>query len=70
MMTQIIHGNLNLNLGNAKDTIPDFHKSHSSAPRVLAIDPADFLLLCQKWPELFTKVNPCHLPFDHLEVDL
>ena len=58
------------NLGNAKDAIRDFHKSHSSIPRALSIDPADFLLLFQKWLELFTNIHPCHLPFDHLEVDL
>ena len=33
------------NLGNTKDTICDFHKSHSSTPCALSIDPADFLLL-------------------------
>ena len=53
------------NLGNAKDTICDFHKSHSSAPHVLSIDPADFLLLFQRWPELFTEINPRHLPLGH-----
>ena len=58
------------NLENAKDAIHDFHESHSSAPCTLSIDPADFLLLFQKWPELFTEINLCHLPFDHLEVDL
>ena len=57
-------------LGNAKDTIRDFHESHSSAPCALSIDPADFLLLFQKWLELFTEVNPHCLPFDCLEVDL
>ena len=58
-----------LNLRNAKDTICDFHKSHSSTPHTLSIDLADFLLLFQKQPELFTEINPHHLPFDHLEVD-
>ena len=58
------------NLGNAKDTIQDFHKSHSSAPHALSIDPADFLLLFQKRPEPFTDIHPCCLPFDCLEVDL
>ena len=58
------------NLRNTKDAIHDFHDSHSSAPCALSIDPADFLLLFQKWPELFTEINPCRLPFDHLEVDL
>ena len=58
------------NLRNAKDTIRDFHKSHSSAPHTLSIGPAAFLLLFQKWPEPFTIINLCHLPFDHLEVDL
>ena len=58
------------NLGNAKDAIHDFHKSHSSTPRTLSIDPADFLLLFQQWPELFTEINPCCLPFDRLKVDL
>ena len=58
------------NLRNAKDTICDFHKSHSSAPHALSIDPADFLLLFQKQLEPFTEINLCHLPFDHLEVDL
>ena len=59
-----------LNLGNVKDTIHDFHDSHSSTPHALSIDPADFLLLFQKRPELFTQINLCCLPFDHLEVDL
>ena len=58
------------NLGNVKDAIHDFHDSYSSAPCALSIDPADFLLLFQKWPEPFTEINPCRLPFDHLEVDL
>ena len=58
------------NLRNAKDAIHDFHGSHSSAPHALFIDPADFLLLFQKWPELFTEINLHHLPFVHLEVDL
>ena len=58
------------NLENVKDAIQDFHKSHSSTPRALSIDPADFLLLFQKQPEPFTEINPCRLPFDHLEVDL
>ena len=58
------------NLRNAKDTICDFHKSHSSTPCALSIDPADSLLLFQKWLEPFTELNPHHLPFDCLEVDL
>ena len=58
------------NLGNAQDAIHNFHQSHSSAPCTLSIDPADFLLLFQKWLGPFTEVNPCHLPFDCLEVDL
>ena len=58
------------NLRNAKDAICDFHKSHSSTPCALSIDPADFLLLFQKQPELFTDIHPHRLPFDHLEVDL
>ena len=58
------------NLGNAKDAICDFHESHSPAPCTLSIDPADFLLLLQKWLEPFTEINPCRLPFDHLEVNL
>ena len=58
------------NLGNTKDVIHDFHESHSSAPCALSIDPADFLLLFQKQLELFTEVNPCCLPFNHLEVNL
>ena len=58
------------NLRNAKDAICDFHKSHSSTPHALSIDPADFLLLFQKWLEPFTEINPHHLPFDHLEVNL
>ena len=58
------------NLRNAKDAIRDFHESHSSAPCALSIDPVDFLLLFQKWLEPFTEINPCRLPFDHLEVDL
>ena len=58
------------NLRNAKDTIRDFHKSHSSAPHALSIDPADFLLLFQKQLEPFTGLNLCRLPFDCLEVDL
>ena len=58
------------NLRNAKDAIHDFHESHSSAPRALSIDPADFLLLFQKWPEPFTKIHLCHLSFDCLEVNL
>ena len=58
------------NLGNVKDAICDFHDSHSSAPHTLSIDPADFLLLFQKWPESFTKINPHYLPFNCLEVDL
>ena len=58
------------NLGNAKDAIHNFHESHSSAPCALSIDPADFLLLFQKWPELFTEINSRCLPFDCLEVDL
>ena len=57
------------NLRNAKDTIHDFHDSHSSAPHALSIGPADFLLLFKKWLELFTEVNLHHLPFDHLEVN-
>ena len=57
-------------LGNVKDTICDFHKSHSSTPHALSIDPADFLLLFQKRPELFTEINPHHLPFDHLGANL
>ena len=58
------------NLRNAKDAIHDFHDSHSSTPRALSIDPADFLLLFQKWPKPFTELNPHCLPFDHLEVNL
>ena len=58
------------NLRNAKDTIHDFHKSHSSVPHALFIDLADFLLLFQKQPEPFTEINPCCLPFDRLEVNL
>ena len=58
------------NLGNVKDAIHNFHESHSSTPCALSIDPADFLLLFQKWPEPFTEINPCRLPFDCLEVDL
>ena len=58
------------NLGNTKDAIHDFHKSHSSAPHALSIDPADFLLLFQKRPEPFTELNLHRLPFDHLEVNL
>ena len=58
------------NLRNVKDAICDFHNSHSSTPQALSIDPADFLLLFQKWPEPFTEVHPYCLPFDHLEVDL
>ena len=58
------------NLGNMKDTIRDFHKSHSFTPCALSIDPADFLLLFQKWPEPFTDIHLHHLPFNHLEVDL
>ena len=58
------------NLRNARDAICDFHKSHSSAPCALSIDPADFLLLFQKQLESFTEMNPRHLPFNHLEVDL
>ena len=58
------------NLRNAKDAICDFHESHSFTPHALSIDPADFLLLFQKWLELFTEINPCCLPFDCLEVDL
>ena len=58
------------NLGIAKDAICNFHESHSSAPRALSIDPADFLLLFQKWPEPFTKIHLCHLSFDCLEVSL
>ena len=46
------------NLRNARDAIQDFHSSHFSASHVLAIDPADFLLLFQKWPEPFTIVHP------------
>ena len=57
------------NLGNVKDAICHFHNSHTSTPRALSIDSADFLLLFQKWPQLFTEVNLCRLPFDHLEVD-
>ena len=33
---------------NAKDAICHFHNSHTSTPRALSIDPADFLLLFQK----------------------
>ena len=58
------------NLGNMKDTIRDFHKSHSFTPYALSIDPVDFLLLFQKWPEPFTDIHLHHLPFNHLEVDL
>ena len=58
------------NLGNAKDTIHEFHESHSSAPHALSIDPADFLLLFQRQLEPFTKINLHHFPFDRLEVDL
>ena len=58
------------NLGNVKDAIHDFHNSHSSTSCTLSIDPADFLLLFQKWLELFTEINPHHLSFDCLEVDL
>ena len=58
------------NLGNAKDAIHNFHKSHSSTPHTLSIDPADFLLLFQKQLELFTEINPCCLSFDCLEVNL
>ena len=58
------------NLRNAKDAIHDFHESHSSTPHTLSIDPADFLLLFQKQPEPFPEINPCCLPFDHLEVNL
>ena len=58
------------NLGNAKDAIHDFHKSHFSAPHALSIDPADFLLLFQNWLELFTEVHLHYLPFDCLEVNL
>ena len=50
------------NLGNAKDGIYDFHSLHSSIPYALSIDPADFLLLFQRWPELFTKVHTSSLP--------
>ena len=57
-------------LRNAKDAICDFHESHSSAPHALSIGPADFLLLFQKWLEPFTEINPYHLPFDRLEVNL
>ena len=57
-------------LRNVKDAICDFHESHSSAPRALSINPADFLLLFQKWLEPFTEINPYHLPFDCLEVNL
>ena len=58
------------NLRNVKDAIHDFHESHSSTPHASSIDPADFFLLFQKQPEPFTEINPCHLPFDCLEVDL
>ena len=58
------------NLRNTKDAIHDFHDSHSSAPCALSIDPADFLLLFQKWLAPFTKVHPHHLPFDCMEVNL
>ena len=58
------------NLRNVKDTIHDFHDSHSFTPCALSIDPADFLLLFQKQLEPFTEINPHHLPFDHLEVNL
>ena len=58
------------NLGNVKDTIHNFHESHSSIPHTLSIDPADFLLLFQKWLEPFTEINLCRLSFDRLEVDL
>ena len=57
------------NLRNAKDAIHDFHDSHSSAPRIFFIDPADFLLLFRKWLELFTELHLCCLPCDCLEVD-
>ena len=57
------------NLRNATDAICDFHESHSSAPRALSIDPADFLLLFQKRPEPFTEINLCRLPIDCLEVN-
>ena len=58
------------NLGNVKNTIHNFHQSHFSTPCTLSIDPADFLLLFQKWPEPFTEINLHRLPFDRLEVDL
>ena len=58
------------NLENVKDAIHDFHDSHSFTPCALSIDPADFLLLFQKQLEPFTEINPHHLPFDHLEVNL
>ena len=58
------------NLGNVKDAICDFHESHSSTPRALSIDPADFLLLFQRRPEPFTEINLCCLPFDCLAVNL
>ena len=61
---------LKSNLRNAKDAIQDFHDSHSSAPHILSIDPADSLLLFQKQLEPFIKVNSHCLPFDCLEVDL
>ena len=58
------------NPGNVKDAICNFHQSYSSAPCTLFIDLADFLLLFQKWPEPFTNIHPCCLPFYYLEVDL
>ena len=58
------------NLGYVKDTICDFHESHSSTPRALSIDLAGFLLLFQNRLEPFTEINPHRLPFDHLEVNL
>ena len=58
------------NLRNAKDTIHDFHKSYSSTSHTLSIDPADFLLLFQKRPELFTDIHLHHLPFNHPKVNL
>ena len=71
MMTWIVYmWEPKSNLGNAKDAICDFHKSYSSAPCTLSINPADFLLLFQKQLEPFTDIHSCHLPFNHLEVNL
>ena len=39
------------NLGNTKDAIHDFHKSHSSTPQVLSIDPAVLIT----WKSIFRR---------------